>query len=113
MLSNPLTELIPAQYRRYVYLVAAAALFIYGLWEVSAGDIKSFLVALGSALVSGLAASNVSDNTDDEDEGDDGLTYAESGGLPFPSDYDESALYGDGAERGYTPDDPAGDPNRI
>lgn len=55
---NPLANVIPAQYRRYVYLVAAAALFIYGLWQVSAGDIKTFAISLASALVSGLAASN-------------------------------------------------------
>lgn len=58
MVSNPLTELIPATYRKYVYLVAAAALFVYGLWEVAAGDIRTFVVSLVSALVSGLAASN-------------------------------------------------------
>lgn len=29
-----------------------------------------------------------------EDATDDGYTYEESGGLPFPSDADESALYG-------------------
>lgn len=56
--SNPLTEVIPAAYRRYVYLVAAAALFIYGLYEVSNGDVRTFVVSLVSALVSGLAASN-------------------------------------------------------
>lgn len=55
---NPLANIIPAQYRRYVYLAAAAALFIYGLWQVSAGDVKTFLISLASALVSGLAASN-------------------------------------------------------
>lgn len=60
MNSNPLTELIPAQYRKYVYLVAAAALFVYGIWQISAGDAKAFVVALASALVSGLAASNTS-----------------------------------------------------
>ena len=76
MVSNPLTELIPAQYRKYVYLVAAAALFVYGLWQVSAGDVKAFVVALVSALVSGLAASNTSAPStpapiDDEADGDE------------------------------------------
>lgn len=58
---NPLsllTDLMPPKARRYVYAVAAAALFIYGLWEVSAGDVRSFGVALGSALVASLAAAN-------------------------------------------------------
>lgn len=58
---NPLsllTDLLPATARKYVYALAAAALFIYGLWEVSAGDLRSFFVALGSALVASLAAAN-------------------------------------------------------
>lgn len=58
MATNPLTELIPAAYRKYVYLVAAAALLVYGLWEASAGDVRTFVVSVVSALVSGLAASN-------------------------------------------------------
>ena len=57
---NPLTDIIPAAARKYVYLIAAAALFIYGIWQASAGDIRAFVIALVSALVSGLAASNVS-----------------------------------------------------
>ena len=56
---NPLTDIIPAAARKYVYLIAAAALFVYGIWQASAGDIRAFVIALVSALVSGLAASNV------------------------------------------------------
>lgn len=58
---NPLAllaDLIPAKARKYVYALAAAALFVYSLWEVSAGDLRSFFVALGSSLVSALAAAN-------------------------------------------------------
>jgi hypothetical protein len=58
---NPLsllTDLLPAQARKYVYAVAAAALFVYGLWEVSAGDVRSFVVSVVSALVATLAAAN-------------------------------------------------------
>lgn len=66
--SNPLTELIPARYRKYVYLVAAAALLVYGLWEASAGDIRTFVVSVVSALVSGLAASNTTRNEEEEYE---------------------------------------------
>lgn len=58
MMTNPLAEVIPAKYRRYVYLVAAALLFGYALWEVAAGDIRTFIVSIVSSLVSGLAASN-------------------------------------------------------
>lgn len=66
MATNPLTELIPAQYRRYVYLVAAAALLVYGIWEASGGDVRAFVVALVSSLVSGLAASNTNPQVDVE-----------------------------------------------
>lgn len=61
MATNPLTDLIPAQYRKLVYVVAAAALFVYGLYVVADGDIKAFVIALVSALVAGLAASNTSE----------------------------------------------------
>lgn len=45
--------------------------------------------------------------TDDAlvNEPDDGLTYEESGGMPYPTDYDEGSLYKD------TPE--AGDPDRY
>lgn len=59
--SNPLADVIPAQARKYVYLVAAAALFVYSLWEASNGDIRTFVISLVSALVAGLAASNTSE----------------------------------------------------
>lgn len=72
MATNPLTELIPAQYRRYVYLVAAAALLVYGLYEASGGDIRTFVVALVSSLVSGLAASNTDGSKPVEDDGEFG-----------------------------------------
>lgn len=61
MTVNPLSllaDVIPAHARKYVYALAATALFVYGLWEVSAGDLRSFLVSLGSALVAALAAAN-------------------------------------------------------
>lgn len=60
-MTNPLsllTDLIPTEYRRYLYALTAGALFVYSLWEVSNGDVKSFLIALGSALVATLATAN-------------------------------------------------------
>lgn len=58
MASNPLADLIPAQYRKYVYLVAAAALFVYSVYQATEGDLEQFAVALLTALVPALAASN-------------------------------------------------------
>ena len=60
-MTNPLsllTDLIPPAYRRYLYALTAAALFVYSIWQATSGDIKSFLVALGSALVATLATAN-------------------------------------------------------
>ena len=59
--ANPLSllaDVIPAKARKYVYAIVATALFVYGLWEVAAGDVKSFLIALGTAAVTALAAAN-------------------------------------------------------
>lgn len=61
MTANPLAllaDVIPAKARKYVYAIVATALFVYSLWEVSGGDVKSFGIALGSALVTALAAAN-------------------------------------------------------
>ena len=61
MTANPLSllaDVIPAAARKYVYALAAAALFVYSLWEVAGGDLRTFFVSLGSALVAALAAAN-------------------------------------------------------
>jgi len=55
---NPLTDLIPARYRQYVYALATVAAFLYGLWQVSEGDWKQFGAAVAAALIGGLATSN-------------------------------------------------------
>lgn len=75
MATNPLTELIPAQYRKYVYVVAAAAVFVYGLWEASNGDIRAFVVSVVTALVAGLAASNTSGSDFNVDDFEDPDTF--------------------------------------
>jgi hypothetical protein len=56
--ANPLTDLLPARYRKWVYRVAAAAFFVFGIWQLADGDWQKFLVGLVSSLVPGLAASN-------------------------------------------------------
>lgn len=63
--TNPLTDLVPAKYRKYVYVVAAAALFVFGLWQASEGDWKAFVLALVTALVPTLAASNTPPTLDE------------------------------------------------
>jgi hypothetical protein len=59
--ANPLSllaDVIPARARKYVYAVVATALFVYSIWEASNGDLRTFGVSLGSALVAALAAAN-------------------------------------------------------
>lgn len=66
---NPLTDLIPAKYRMYLYAVAAAGLFVYSLWKASDGDWSAFAVALVGALAPALAASNTNKGQDAVDDG--------------------------------------------
>lgn len=58
MATNPLTDLIPARSRKYVYALAALAVLVYGAWEASNGDWRTFVGSLFAALVPTLAASN-------------------------------------------------------
>lgn len=55
---NPLTELIPAKYRKYVYALATVAVFVYGLYQAAGGDWKTFAASVLGSLVTALAASN-------------------------------------------------------
>jgi hypothetical protein len=66
MITNPLTELIPAQYRRYVYGLAALAALVLSGWQASEGDWNAFVGGLLAALVPALAASNTSPEPKDE-----------------------------------------------
>lgn len=56
--SNPLTELIPAKARKYVYGVAALLALVYSIFQASEGDWKVFVGSLFATLVPLLAASN-------------------------------------------------------
>lgn len=53
-----LFDIIPAKYRRLVYAIATLGLSLYGFWEVSQGDVKTFLISLASAVVTALASAN-------------------------------------------------------
>lgn len=57
-ISNPLTELIPARARKYVYGIAALVGLVYGVYQASGGDWNQFIAALIATLVPLLAASN-------------------------------------------------------
>ena len=57
-MTNPLTDLIPAKYRRYVYAVAACILFVYGLYLAADGDWVAFALAIIGSLVPATAHAN-------------------------------------------------------
>lgn len=57
-LINPLNELIPARYRKYLYSLAALAALIFSVWQASEGEWKTFAAGLFATLVPLLAASN-------------------------------------------------------
>lgn len=68
--SNPLTELIPAKARKYVYGVAALLALVYSIYQASDGDWKQFVAGLFATLVPMLAASNTVSPESDEALGD-------------------------------------------
>ena len=55
---NPLTDVIPVKARRYVYAVLTLAAIIWGVYQVSDGDWRSFVGGLIVALTTATAASN-------------------------------------------------------
>lgn len=58
MATNPLTDLIPAKARKYVYGTVLLAALVFGAWQASEGNIETFIGSLIAALVNGLALSN-------------------------------------------------------
>ena len=55
---NPLTEVLPAKARKYVYAVLALAALALGAYKVSGGDWLAFAGLLLGSLGFGTAASN-------------------------------------------------------
>jgi len=53
-----LIDIIPARARKYLYAALAAALAVYGIWQATEGDWTQFSVALTTAIVNIMAASN-------------------------------------------------------
>ena len=53
-----LVDLIPAEYRRYLYAVLSAAVAVYGIWQAVEGDWTQFTVSLVTSLTGVLATAN-------------------------------------------------------
>ena len=58
MPSNPLTDVIPPRYRKYLYALVFVASIVAAAWQASDGDWQTFVGALVGVLVSATAASN-------------------------------------------------------
>ena len=117
---------IPPKWRLGLYLLAAIALIVvsYAVDKSWAGEAEVRLVTALAALINLLAAAKVT-KTDDtltsltgtvvsesgetgvidatlavtEHDTDDGYTYEEAGGMPYPADGDEAGLYKEQAAR--------------
>jgi hypothetical protein len=55
---NPLTDIIPAKARKYVYAVVALAALLFGAWQAAGGNWTVFAGSVLGGLVSATAASN-------------------------------------------------------
>ena len=56
---NPLTDVIPARYRRFVYAAAFVASAAVTAYEAANGDWRRALLPFLTTLTSALSASNV------------------------------------------------------
>lgn len=58
-MSNPLTNLIPASARKWVYAIFSVASAVYGIWEATGGNWTAFAAGLVGAATGALAHGNV------------------------------------------------------
>ena len=58
---NPLSDILPPKVRKYVYAILSLAALVWGVWQVSNGDVAQFIGGLTVALVNATAASNTTE----------------------------------------------------
>lgn len=58
-MSNPLTNIVPGRYRKYVYAVLALLALGVSAWQAAGGDWLTFIVLLLGSLGFSTAASNI------------------------------------------------------
>lgn len=58
MTKNPLTNIIPMKYRKYLYALAFVAAFVYAVYEANGHDWKRTAGALVGAVLAALAHGN-------------------------------------------------------
>lgn len=64
--TNPLTELIPAKARKYVYGIVFLAAIVFSIYQASEGSWEVFVGGVITALVNALALSNTVSPESDE-----------------------------------------------
>ncbi len=74
---NPLFELIPAIWRKWLYAIVSAGAFVLSVHQAASGDWAAFAAAIIPALTGALAASNTAVKVDDVDGYDGHGTYAD------------------------------------
>jgi hypothetical protein len=57
-MNNPLTDVLPAQVRRYFYAVMFVLALVFAAWQASGGDWVEFAGGLITALFGAVAVSN-------------------------------------------------------
>jgi len=64
-MSNPLTDVLPAKVRKYVYAVCFVVLLGFTAWQAAEGNVAEALIGFLGSLASATAGSNVDTATDE------------------------------------------------
>lgn len=90
MLDDFLADYVSPKWRRRIHSLILLAVALVALWRAADGDWEQFGIALAGAL---YAAANKANTTvapltpaGVDHESDDGESYEDSGGRPFPED---------------------------
>jgi hypothetical protein len=61
---NPLTDLLPAKWRRILYILLAVVSIGVGAWQTANGNLLTAFVSFVGTLTTTLAGSNVTESTE-------------------------------------------------
>jgi len=57
-MANPLTDVLPSKFRKYLYALLFVAALVFAIYQASEGDWKLFVGSLLTSLLGLLATSN-------------------------------------------------------
>lgn len=83
MLDSLLADYASPRTRRLIHFMIAMTMLIVSALLVAEGDWKKALLSLAATLYAAVNKANTGTEPDDLDA-DDGLSYEEAGGQPFP-----------------------------